>query len=258
MNLFSRSRSVVKFSHVLSNAGNAYRRRRLPQFCRYWSGSPGSGIVNASLLNRTIHLKSIMKDYPNLILSKYEEVELEEYIYQTVTNVIGDPVLGLTLSSLQWLQKRMHITYTYPDKVATQSDLHNTAAVHQNDTPIISIQMELRLPSLLYPKVEELQLLLQEKVEEQTRKWLIEKQKITLDTSIHPLIRTVLQVVPLTKPIPVMAHFVEDSDDLLRNLGPGLTSVAHFVAVYSCKVRFSFNLWKSAVSSHLIVMLLGN
>jgi hypothetical protein len=186
-------------------------------------------------------MQSIMKDYPNIILSKYEIVELEEFIHQTVTNVIGDPVLKQTLSSLHWLQKRMHISYSYPDGFTTHLNVPNTVSIKQKDGPIISIEMELRLPSLLYPKLEELQVVIREKIEDQTRKWLIEKQKWTLDSSPHPIIRTMLHVAPPSKPIPVMARFVEDADDLLRDLGPGLTSVAHFIAVYSCKVRvFSF------------------
>jgi len=32
-----------------------------------------------------------------------------------------------------------------------------------------------------------------------------------------------------------MARLVHDHDELLKSLGPGLASVTHFVAVYSCK-----------------------
>lgn len=241
-NLVSKSRSVVKVHHLFRIARTSNRRRCLPQSWRYWSCTTAKGSTDGSspLLNRTVQLQSIMKDYPNLVLSKYDVVELEEFIYQTVANEIGDPVLDQTLSSLQWLQKRMHLTYSYPDEIDAQSDLPNTVSNHPKYGPVVSIQMELRLPSLLYPKLEELQLLIQRNVEEQTQKWLVEKQKLSLDNPTHPVIRVMLHVVPPTKPIPVMAHFVEDAEDLLKNLGPGLTSVAHFVAVYSCKVRFPF------------------
>lgn len=190
-------------------------------------------------------MQSIMKDYPNIILSKYEVAELEEFIYQNVTNTVDDPVLNHSLSSLQWLQKRMQISYIYSDDIGTHSDELSTIENRQKKAPIVSIQMDLRLPSLLYPKLEEWKRRIEEMIDDQTQKWMTEKQKISFDSSTQPFIRTVLQVLPPTKPIPVMARFVEDSDVLLKDLGPGLASVAHFVAVYSCKVSgySSFAKW---------------
>ena len=37
-------------------------------------------------------------------------------------------------------------------------------------------------------------------------------------------------------PIPFVRN-VEEEDDVLEGLGPGLANVVHFLAVYSCKVR---------------------
>jgi hypothetical protein len=130
------------------------------------------------------------------------------------------------------------ISYLYPDKISSRLEIPSDSPIHQDDTPTLSVQMELRLPTLLYPKMEALQHMIQARVEDQAQKWLTEKQKVTLDNPTHPRIHVVLQVVPPTKPIPVMARFADDAHDLLQNLGPGLTSVAHFLAVYSCKVCF--------------------
>jgi Mrp family chromosome partitioning ATPase len=33
----------------------------------------------------------------------------------------------------------------------------------------------------------------------------------------------------------MMARLVKDKEDLFENLGPGLATVSHFLAVYSCK-----------------------
>lgn len=233
------SRTAGKLDRQLRTVIRFSRRRCLTQSCRYFSHTTTnsrSDSFKMSTLNRTVQLQSIMKDYPSLILSKYEIVELEEFIHETVTKVVVDPVLKQSLSSLQWLQKRMNLSYSYPDNLSSQEDV----SIEPKVVPIISIQMELLLPSLLYPNLEFLQQMIQESVKDQTQKWLVEKQKIT-DSTRNPHIYVVVKAVPPVKPIPVMSRFVEDSAELLQNLGPGLTSVAHFVAVYSCKVRFRWH-----------------
>jgi hypothetical protein len=217
-----------------------------------------TGTTKTTLTNHqtTIALQqSIIQRNPKIVLTKYEIAELEEHIYRMVTTVVRDPVLGHSLSSLQWLQKRILVSYSYSRDDDNNNNLESVKDdndIDKKTSPlgiVIALKMVLRLPSLLYPQLHELQNLLQQAVQYQTRQWYIGKQKMVEDiittdhhnnnsTSImHPTFVVHLDTVPTIKPIPIMSRIVEDAQELLHNLGPGLTSVAHCVAVYSCKVR---------------------
>jgi hypothetical protein len=213
----------------------------------------------------TVELQqSIVQRNPKIVLTKYEIAELEEHIYRMVTTVVHDPVLGHSLSSLQWLQKRILVSYSYSrdDDDDDDNNNNNLESVKDSDMDkkanplgiVIALKMVLRLPSLLYPQLHELQNLLQLEVQYQTRQWYIAKQKMVEDIIttdhhdddhhnsnftriMHPTFVVHLDTVPTITPIPIMSRIVEDAQELLHNLGPGLTSVAHCVAVYSCKVR---------------------
>jgi hypothetical protein len=93
--LFLRSRTVFKFNHLSKNISTSYRRRRLPQLCNHYLSTiaHGSNGNSALAMNRTVQMQSMMKNYPDIVLSKYEIVELEEYIYQTVTNVVRENII---------------------------------------------------------------------------------------------------------------------------------------------------------------------
>ena len=170
---------------------------------------------------------TINEDQQKLVLSKYDTVDLEEHIYARVTNVLCDPVLRTkTLSSLQWLQKRIGISYSYE-----HSDKEST----KPSTTTIILQLPLRLPSLLHPKLKELQTMIQERTAEQARQWLIQHNKLGINNEPNVVVVRV-EVIPMVQPpVPIMSRFVDDATELLYNLGPGLTSVAHTIAVYSCK-----------------------
>lgn len=135
--------------------------------------------------------------------------DLEDLICTAVAAKVHDPILKQPLQRLQWLHKRI--------------------AVSQKDSSI-ALQMLLRLPSLLHPNLAELKSLVKQEAQSQLQAWLNEK-KYSIEFQVSVNVEAIA-----TKPVPMMARLVEDIDDLVTSLGPGLASVAHFVAVYSCKV----------------------
>lgn len=188
------------------------------------------------------------------VLSKYDTVDLEEYIYANVTNVLCDPVLrSKTLESLQWLQKRIGISYSYRDSnnlgnqrnddkissigMTTATENSGDTNAPTTTTTIIALQLQLRLPSLLHPKLQELQTMIKECTIQHAQQWLINKKNIKpYNDSNETTVMIRVEVIPILQPpVPIMARFVDDATELLYNLGPGLTSVAHCIAVYSCK-----------------------
>ena len=146
-------------------------------------------------------------------MSKRDMAELEDRVCDSVATAVRDPVLHQPLSKLQWLSKRIAVSET-------------------DDSTLTTLQMLLRLPSLLHPSLDELKRLVQTEAESQVQMWLKEKKYFS-EADLQVVVNVEAIV---TTPVPMMMRLVEDRDDLLTSLGPGLASVAHFVAVYSCKV----------------------
>ena len=109
--------------------------------------------------------------------------------------------------------------------------LHRKIAVSNGDkATITTLQLLLRLPSLLHPSLEELKSRIRNAAESTVQEWLRGKPLLTgLNVCVN------VEAIATT-PVPMMARLVEDHEDIVKGLGPGLKSVAHFVAVYSCKV----------------------
>ena len=133
-------------------------------------------------------------------LSRRDIASLEDCLSRNVASQVRDPILDQNLATLQWLHPRV--------------------AISDDGT----IQVLLKLPSLLHPKLDELKQQVQKTAEREIQKW----------KSSAPPPRINVEAMPLS-PVPMMARLVEDQEELLKNLGPGLASVAHAVAVYSCK-----------------------
>jgi Mrp family chromosome partitioning ATPase len=146
-----------------------------------------------------------------LIFSKRDIADLEDKICSAVAANVQDPVLQQPLSKLQWLHKRIAIS---------------SSSSAGNKTP--TLQMLLRLPSLLHPSLPELKERIQLEAEKHLHIWLRERNQTTGNCTVN------VEAIA-TKPVNMNARLVEDHDELLKNLGPGLASVSHFVAVYSCK-----------------------
>jgi hypothetical protein len=145
-----------------------------------------------------------MQTTPQLKLSPRQVADLEDRLWKTVASRVQDDVLQKDLKSLQWWTRRV--------------------AVSDDGT----IQILLKLPSLLHPSLQELKDSVKLEAENEINLWLKEggreePARVNVEAIASP-------------PMPFMARLVEDPEDLVKELGPGLANVSHFVAVYSCKV----------------------
>lgn len=132
---------------------------------------------------------------------------MEDLLYRAAGSVV-DPVLGQSVSSLQWLHRRL--------------------AVSEDGR---ALRILLRMPSLLHPRLTELKVRVREVAESALR---------SSQTQIIAESATVEAIA--NRPVPYAARLLLDDearDELLSSLGPGLASVSHVVAVYSCKVRYA-------------------
>ena len=135
--------------------------------------------------------------------------DLEDFLSRTVGGKVRDPVLDQDLASLKWIHPRM--------------------AVSGDGT----IQILLKLPTILHPQLEDLKHDIRQTAMQEIHAWL-ESSKL-ISSGVHTSAVKVNVEAIATKPVPMMARLVEDREELVRKLGPGLANVSHFVAVYSCK-----------------------
>ena len=138
-------------------------------------------------------------------LSKRQLALLETHLHASVVSTVRDPVLDRDLASLDWLHRR--------------------TALSADGT----VQLLLRLPTLLHPKLQELKQDIKVQAERAIKEWM---QQEDIQYTTLPVVN--VESIATT-PWSMMARLVDDTDELLTSLGPGLSNVAHFVAVYSCK-----------------------
>jgi Mrp family chromosome partitioning ATPase len=131
--------------------------------------------------------------------------DLEDRVCGRVAQKVRDPVLGQTLQDLQWLHKKVSVSSTDG-----------------------SLQILLRPPSLLHPLLDDLKEKIRSEAEQELRTWLNDRGKSSVSARVS------VQVLPAA-PVSMMARLMDDPDELVKSLGPGLANVTHFLAVYSCK-----------------------
>ena len=138
-------------------------------------------------------------------VSPRDLASLEDRLWQSVGTKVVEPILQKDLGSLKWLDRRI--------EVAKDGE---------------AAKLTIRLPTQLYPSGAELQEKIQAIASQQVREW-ISKQKYELGGRIDVEIAA-------AKPVPAMSKYVENHEELLKQLGPGLVNVSQYLAVYSCKV----------------------
>jgi hypothetical protein len=178
----------------------------------------------------------------NQTISRRDWADLEDTVCTAVARTVVDPVLHVPLDQLQWLMRRIGTTATTTNasidhdsntNTTTTSSLSNKKAVESE----ITLQMLLRPPSLLHPSLDELKELVRVQATAEICAWLELKEEYYYYEPPQFRIHVDVQAVPSNRPVPMMARLVHDQEELLASLGPGLQSVAHCIAVYSCKVR---------------------
>jgi metal-sulfur cluster biosynthetic enzyme len=138
-------------------------------------------------------------------VSPRDMADLEDRLWSVVGSKVKDPELLIDIKSLGWMNRRL--------------------AVSEDGT----IQILLRLPTLLHPSLEELKTLVQKAAEKEVSSWAKEKGTETK--------RKVNVEAIASKPTPWLVKNVEDQKEFESRHGPGLANVAHCLAVYSCKVK---------------------
>ena len=160
-------------------------------------------------LDQIMTMKSAMNGHGNRSIhtlsgaSVRDMVELEDRVHAEVGSKVQDPLLQKDLKSLQWMHRRL--------------------AVSDDDT----IQILLKIPTLLHPSLNELKNLVKSSAENEIKQWLTEK-------GLSVQVKVNVEVVPEK----VEIDEDERPNEVSTNLGPGLSNVRHFLAVYSCKVRY--------------------
>ena len=137
-------------------------------------------------------------------VSAREMAALEERVWKAVGSQVVDPVLKKDMKTLDWMHQRL--------------------ALSKDGT----LQILLRLPTLLHPSLEELKNRIQSVAEDEIKSWASEK-KLTIEAKAN------VEALP-SKPFPWMASSPEDHKEIVSRLGPGFANVTHCLAVYSCKV----------------------
>jgi hypothetical protein len=105
-------------------------------------------------------------------------------------------------------------------------------AVSRRADGSIAIDVLLKLPSLLHPSLPELKEKLGRAVYGRAKDWFDKNVETESTRNIIVNVEAIAE-----KPVSVMAKLLDNPEDLLKELGPGLANVSHVVAVYSCKVR---------------------
>lgn len=162
------------------------------------------------------------------VLSPRQLAAFEEYIYEKVGTCINDPVLVKSLNELGWLNKRIAVSSRISD--------------NNSNKTIISVSLLLKLPSLLHPQLDDLKKQVHDAASLYIQEWFDKNYRTTTDESAPKGSTTIdinVEVIG-SKPYSMMSKLVDDPEELLNNLGPGLSSISHIIAVYSCKVSFFF------------------
>lgn len=153
--------------------------------------------------------------------SPRQMASLEERVWSVVTSNAIDPETNLDLQKLGWLQRRLTVSKKTPgdDSSGEKSDC--------------TVQLVLQLPTLLHPSLDSLKCMIEEEAKKEIDRWVADNNLSIVDDGRR--IDVEVKVVA-KQPIPWTVQSGQQSlEDIKSTLGPGLTNVSHFLAVYSCK-----------------------
>lgn len=136
-----------------------------------------------------------------------EMAEIEDQVWSVVGTSVKDPEIGVPLKDLGWMTRRL--------------------AVSKDGT----IQLLLKIPTLLHPSLDLLKEQVKLGAESEIKQWLSEKRPAESNANVSVNVEAIA-----TTPTPFAGGSAEDPSEVEARLGPGLAHVAHYVAVYSCKV----------------------
>jgi len=168
-------------------------------------------------------------------MSPREEANLEKIILDALSHEeygVRDPIIGRNIRKLGWIQS-LHIR-----KSRELGLLRNSTTSGNNGASIV---VNLSLPTLMHPGVQEIKNEIQKMVSKQVilamkKDDAVATYNVRLEQQQQGEEELVKVDVMITssKPSPFV-HNVEEQDEIIKRLGPGLANVRHFIAVYSCK-----------------------
>ena len=173
-------------------------------------------------------LKPRRRDFHTIAgASPRQMADLEERVWSTVGFNVKDPETNLHLHKLGWLHRRLTVAQSIAG--GDSGDINHNSG---ND----SVQITLRLPSLLHPSLESLESMVREETKREVDRWVADNklsmvQSDTKSCNIDVKVKSVAK-----QPIPWTVQSGQHSQESVKErLGPGLANVSHFLAVYSCK-----------------------
>jgi len=138
---------------------------------------------------------------------------LEENILSTLKSNAIDPVLEKNVVSLGWVRG-----VDFPHFASSEDG-------RKHDPVRVSV----RLPTLLHPAIDEVKDRIRTTVQQeianfaQSRDWTVADVDSAVEVG-----------VTASRPVP-LAQTAAEHAEIIKKLGPGLSNVGHFLAVYSCK-----------------------
>ncbi len=208
-----------------TNKSNNWKNDRVLNIFDEKSNHNNAGTSRAMTTTTTTSSKEMAASYLNN-LSPREEGNLEDSILRAVSEKVEDPVLKTNIRKLGWIQS-LNISSS---SSAILSD-------DGKDNEMHPISVELNVPTLMHPHLDEVKEKVKNVVSCEVLASMVDKgilQTSEFDESDASNIIDVNIDVICSKPAPFVRN-IEEQDELIKKLGPGLSHVRHFLAVYSCK-----------------------
>jgi len=187
---------------------------------------------NKSINSRSTESQNRITDFISN-LSPRQEAKLEQSIVESLGNCVLDPILNQDIRKLGWIHS---INFQKPHSSRLLQNVNKK--VEEDVAKACSkIKVTLFIPSLMHPNISKLK----EDVSKVVKECLIDavSQIGALDIkdglSSHSIQMDVdVNVSAPSKPSPFIKN-MEEREDVIKNLGPGLKHVTHFLTVYSAK-----------------------
>ena len=156
-------------------------------------------------------------------LSPREEVNLEQDILRAISDEkegVIDPVLKTDIRTLGWVRSL---------------ELTKSLGIMADEKGTSSITVNLNLPTLMHPNLSEIKENVRAIVKKQVLMSMQAKGHLDKDYKNDDASDVNIHVnMTSSRPAPFVRN-IDEQDELIKKLGPGLSNVRHFLAVYSCK-----------------------
>ncbi|VEU37005.1 unnamed protein product [Pseudo-nitzschia multistriata] len=160
--------------------------------------------------------------------SPRQMADLEERLWSVIGANVVDPETALHLKKLGWLHRRLTVF---------QKSVDDDQNPESSESSRDCVQILLQLPSLLHPTLDSLKSMIEKEARQEIDQWVADSNLVTTSESSNGGLQFEVDIKAVAKqPIPWTVQSGQQSQEEVKSgLGPGLTNVSHFLAVYSCK-----------------------